>query len=116
MDGQRFEALSRAMAGGGTRRRVLKLLGVGVGGGLLALRDGRAGAQSCGQNDCKAACTAEGFSGRECAPICGSGQFRGFCPVGQGGGNPCCNPGLCDSDNFERVNGVVTYTGPTAGC
>jgi len=65
---------------------------------------------------CKGACAAAGFTGRECNPICGSGQFRGYCPVGQGGGNPCCNAGLCVRANFVRVDGVVTYVGPTAGC
>jgi hypothetical protein len=65
---------------------------------------------------CKGACSSAGFTGNQCNPICGNGQFRGFCPVGQGGDNPCCNAGLCDPKNFKLVGGVVTYVGPTAGC
>jgi len=66
---------------------------------------------------CKGACTEAGFTGKQCNPICGNGQFRGYCPVGQGGDNPCCNVGLCDPDNFVAgPNGNPVYTGPTAGC
>ena len=66
---------------------------------------------------CKGACTAAGFTGQQCNPICGSGQFRGFCPVGQGGNNPCCNAGLCNPANFVAgAGGNPVYVGPTAGC
>jgi hypothetical protein len=76
---------------------------------------------SCGHSTgpnggCKGACTSAGFTSSECGPICGSGEFVGFCPVDQGGGDPCCNVGLCNPDNFERIEGIVTYVGPTAGC
>ncbi len=76
---------------------------------------------SCGHSaglngGCKGACTSAGFTSSECGPICGSGEFVGFCPVDQGGGDPCCNVGLCNPDNFERIEGIVTYVGPTAGC
>src|SRR5215210_2270338 len=65
---------------------------------------------------CMPACTSAGFTGDQCNDICGNGQTTGACPVGQGGDNPCCNPGYCDPDNFGLVNGVATYVGPTAGC
>jgi len=65
---------------------------------------------------CMGACTSTGFTGAQCGPICGTGQFTGACPVGQGGDNPCCNPGYCNPDNFGLVNGVATYVGPTTGC
>ena len=66
---------------------------------------------------CKGACTSAGFTGQQCNPICGSGQFRGYCPVGQGGNNPCCNPGLCDPANFVAgAGGNPVYVGPTSGC
>ena len=63
---------------------------------------------------CMPACTSAGFTGAQCGPICGTGQFTGACPVGQGGDNPCCNPGYCDPANYDDATG--TYTGPTAGC
>lgn len=49
------------------------------------------------------------------------GPCQFFCPSGQGGDNPCCNPGLCDPRNFVcRQGGTSTeyaeYTGPTVGC
>ena len=36
MDGQRFDAITKAMAGGATRRRALRLVGGGLAGALLA--------------------------------------------------------------------------------
>jgi hypothetical protein len=66
---------------------------------------------------CKGACTSAGFTGDQCNVICGNGQTTGACPVGQGGDNPCCNPGYCDPANYTRTNtGAVRYTGPTTGC
>jgi hypothetical protein len=66
---------------------------------------------------CKGACTSAGFTGNQCNVICGSGQFVGACPVGQGGGNPCCNAGFCNPNNFVRgSNGNPVYVGPTSGC
>jgi hypothetical protein len=66
---------------------------------------------------CMPTCTElAGFTGNQCNDICGDGQTTGACPVGTGGGNPCCNPGYCDPDNFGLVNGVATYVGPTTGC
>jgi hypothetical protein len=66
---------------------------------------------------CMPACTSAGFTGNQCNDICGNGQTTGACPVGQGGGNPCCNPGYCDPANYEvGAGGDPVYTGPTTGC
>ena len=37
MDGQRFDDLTKALAGGATRRRALRLAGGGLAGALLAV-------------------------------------------------------------------------------
>lgn len=79
------------------------------------------GAVFCGHSTgpnggCKGACTSAGFTGNQCNRICGNGQFLGACPVGQGGGNPCCNAGYCEPANFRRVGGQPSYVGPTTGC
>jgi hypothetical protein len=59
---------------------------------------------------CMGACVTSGCSGEACDGVdpdpCnphygGDGPCQYFCPSGQGGGNPCCNPGLCDPANFE---------------
>jgi hypothetical protein len=66
---------------------------------------------------CMPACTSAGFTGAQCGPICGTGQFTGACPVGQGGDNPCCNPGYCVPTNYSAgAGGNPVYVGPTAGC
>lgn len=52
----------------------------------------------------------------------GQGPCQFFCPSGQGGNNPCCNPGLCVQANFAFVNAGVAateyavYTGSLVGC
>jgi hypothetical protein len=66
---------------------------------------------------CMPACTSAGFTGAQCGPICGTGQFTGACPVGQGGDNPCCNPGYCVPTNYTAgAGGNPVYVGPTSGC
>jgi len=66
---------------------------------------------------CKGACTAAGFTGGQCNRICGSGQFTGYCPVGQGGGNPCCSTALCYPENFTAgAGGNPVFTGPFERC
>jgi hypothetical protein len=126
MDGERFDALAKRFVTKATRRGVLRGLAVG-GAGLAAARIGTGGADAadprfCGHSTgpnggCKGACTAAGFTGNQCNPICGNGQFVGACPAGQGGGNPCCNPGYCNPNNFVRgANGNPVYVGPTSGC
>ena len=153
MDDKQFEELTKALASGQSRRRVLKGLAGGAIAGVAGLFGARRGIEStsagvtttttkapatttttkapatttkapgfCGHSTgpnggCKGACTSAGFTGDQCNVICGSGQFVGACPVGQGGGNPCCNPGYCNPANFTAgANGNPVYTGPTSGC
>jgi hypothetical protein len=169
MEDKQFEDLTKAMANGQSRRRIIKIVAGGVLSGVAGLFGGRRGGSepalattytttttkaprttttttkaprttttttkaprttttttttarancfhSSGPNGgCKGACTSAGFTGNQCNRICGNGQFTGACPVGQGGGNPCCNPGYCNPANFTAgANGPV-YTGPRSGC
>jgi hypothetical protein len=116
MDGEGFDRMTKSLTARLTRRRVLRGVALGGAGFAASVGIGTA-APACGQSSCKAACTAAGFTGNQCSAICGSGQFIGACPVGQGGGNPCCNPGYCNPANFVRgAGGNPVYTGPTSGC
>jgi hypothetical protein len=86
---------------------------------------------------CMGACTAAGCTGEACDGVdpdpCnphygGQGPCQYLCPSGQGGGNPCCNPGLCDPANFEcltvpncekhgpRTVKIAVYHGSLVGC
>ena len=86
---------------------------------------------------CMGACQASGCSGNACDGVdpdpCnphygGDGPCQYLCPSGQGGENPCCNPGLCDPQwftcldvpNCERANPptvqIAVYSGPLVGC
>lgn len=83
----------------------------------LAAVSGAFCGHSTGTNGgCMPACTSAGFTGKQCGVICGTGQSDGACPVGQGGDNPCCNPGYCEPANFRKSNTNPGYTGPTTGC
>jgi hypothetical protein len=83
------------------------------------------------------ACTAAGCPGEACDGVdpdpCnpnygGDGPCQYLCPSGQGGGNPCCNPGLCDPANFQCLTvrncephgpknvQIAVYTGSLSGC
>lgn len=86
---------------------------------------------------CMGACKASGCKGEACDGVdpdpCnpfygGDGPCQYLCPSGQGGGNPCCNPGLCTASNFECLTvpncepgrpetvQVAIYNGPLVGC
>lgn len=72
---------------------------------------------------CMSACTRAGCTGAACDGVdedpensLGQGPCQLYCPSGQGGDNPCCNPGLCDPSNFDCREGVAVYTGSTVGC
>ena len=125
MDTKTFDAVVKLVGSGGTRRRVLGALVGGVLAGRLTRQSALAqdffpcfhGEGGAAGGGCKGACTSAGFTGAQCGPICGSGQFTGACPVGQGGANPCCNPGYCVQTNYEAgAGGNPVYTGPTSGC
>jgi len=77
---------------------------------------------------CQNACQQSGCTGGSCDgtdpdpdnPM-GQGPCQCFCPSGQGGDNPCCNPGLCNPANYichnqGAANEWAEYTGPFAGC
>lgn len=89
----------------------------------FAISGGFCGHSTGTNGGCLPACTAAADAhhcpqpGNQCNDICGQGQSTGACPVGQGGDNPCCNPGYCDPANYICSNtGGVKYTGPTTGC
>lgn len=52
----------------------------------------------------------------------GQGPCQDYCPVGQGGDNPCCNDGLCNPNNFVCATNSATggdyieYNGSLVGC
>ena len=102
MDGQRFDAMARAMAGGATRRRALRLAGGGLAGALLAAAGlgGRAQADTCKASG--KACKKGGqcCSGN-CAPVSGSRSTAHSasicCPAGQ----MQYPVGACSTPRFE---------------
>lgn len=93
---------------------------------------------SGGPNDtgCMGACTGAGCTGSACDGTdpdpCnphygGEGPCQYLCPSGQGGSNPCCNPGLCDPQWFTCLDvpncehgpptvQIAVYGGPLVGC
>jgi len=107
MDGQRFDAVTKALAAGTSRRAVLRTALGGLGAGLLALVGvadaGAAGKRSCAEGckqrfgpgrargQCISAC-ARG-TGESTGERCGQGRFSNVCESGQF----CCNPscGIC---------------------
>jgi len=76
------------------------------GGGICAHSSGTNGG-------CLPTCTARAVAtgcpnpGNQCNDICGNGQATGACPVGSGGGNPCCDPAFCEPGNYTCVAGKV---------
>jgi hypothetical protein len=113
-----------------------KLSARGAGAQTLSPTEEEACNHSNGLNGgCMGACTSSdaadtcGSGGNFCDGVdidpdspSGQGPCQEFCPSGQGGENPCCNPGLCDSGNFVCLHNDATggdyiaYNGPTAGC
>jgi len=81
---------------------------------------------------CTTVCTGEACDGLDpdpCNPhYGGDGPCAYLCAPGTGGGNPCCNPALCDSQwftcltvpNCENHGGptvqIAVYGGPLIGC
>jgi hypothetical protein len=126
VDTNTFDTVVKLVGSGGTRRRVLGALIGSVLAGRLTPQSAHAqdffpcfhGEGGAAGGGCMGACTFEGrFTGAQCGVICGTGQSSGVCPVGQGGGNPCCNVGYCSPENFRMTNtGNPVYTGPTTGC
>lgn len=70
---------------------------------------------------CQDACHDAGCSGKQCDGFGGPpGEVQGPCAVycDISPGNQCCNPGLCNPDNFTCAKGdpAATYHGSTSGC
>jgi hypothetical protein len=93
------------------------------GGGCMAACQASSG---CGGSEC------DGMDEDPCNPQYGKqGPCAFFCEPGQGGDNPCCNPGLCDPANFQCLTianceadkigkhpyvQIAVYTGSLIGC
>ncbi len=90
MDGQRFDEITRALATGANRRRVLQGLAPGA-LGLLGLRRAPAAAQTCPNRLCAS-------DPGVCAGTAGCN-----CCVFANGNNRCLSPSLC-----QRAGGTVT--------
>lgn len=88
-----------AQAGVGTPSQGGCFHSIGDNGGCMTACGGKCGGNQCGGQNPAGPCTT-------------------YCPPGSGGNNQCCNPGLCDQNNFtcSTSGGVATYTGPTTGC
>ena len=81
---------------------------------------------------CTQVCTGEACDGLDpdpCNPhYGGEGPCAYLCAPGTGGGNPCCNPNLCDPRWFAcltvpncqkpgpRTVKIAVYSGPLVGC
>jgi hypothetical protein len=99
MKGQRFDALTRAMATGASRRRLLKIVLAGVAGGPLARRDGHVAAA---QPKCREA-------GHPCEgnQVCCEGLVCG--PSGPGAANRCTPPGGCEAGCEQSVAATAPF-------
>ncbi len=99
MDDQRFDALTRALARGSSRRTALKGLFLGVVGGVsLTMRQDRAGAQTecVDSSDCNPC--QECIEGECSYPV---SYPDGLCCGTEG--NYYCSPECCSSDNCEPI-------------
>ena len=74
MDNLRFDALTRAMAQGWSRRRALRALGAGAAVGALGLTGREVAVEAAASNACKKACDS---TRKGCRGICG--QERATC-------------------------------------
>lgn len=107
MDGDRFDALARAVGGGRSRRGLLKALGAAALGAAGLNREAEAASctkagQACGSTKpacCKGTTCANGYCLAVCTPNCdgktcgpnGCGGSCGACSSGQS----CCGDGTC---------------------
>lgn len=64
---------------------------------------------------CMGACASK-CTGAQCGGQ--TGPCTTYCKETTGSDNPCCNPGLCDANNFicSTSGGSATYNGPMQGC
>ncbi len=95
MDGQRFDAVTRALAVGTSRRAVLRTALGGMGAGLLALV-GVAEAGAASKRSCVEGCKKQFGPGRargQCISACAKRKNAGGVPVS-------CGNIVCGSDEF----------------
>ncbi len=94
MDGQRFDAVTRALAVGTSRRAVLRTALGGMGAGLLALV-GVAEAGAAGKRSCVEGCKKQFGPGRK------RGQCISTCAKAKGGGTrPTCGNTVCGDGEY----------------
>src|SRR6266487_3129328 len=106
--GEWFDDLARSMAGGKSRRGVLKTLGLG----LVGVVAGTAGAKEASANPPEKHCKFQGYTCKnnaDCCTLlccnrtcCGDNQTcsNGQCvaaPACGGSGQPCCGGGACNN-------------------
>lgn len=100
MDGSAFDELTRKLAGGLSRRRVLKGMFAGVGSSALAAVVATPRIHAQQEDPCEG--FGEGYEpcGEECCVVCSEGLER--CE----GGEYCCFEGQCIG-NFQCCGGVI---------
>ncbi len=97
MDGQRFDAVTRALAAGTSRRAVLRTALGGIGAGLLAVV-GAADAGATGKRNCAGACKQRFRPGRargQCISACARGVGAGIDE-----GPVPCDGAVCGAEEF----------------
>ena len=117
VDEQRFDDLTRAIAGGASRRRIVKGLVAGVAGGLVGFgRFGRArGQQSVGLGGPCSAIGANAECSQAGTPAGGVPVICGDNGVGRDGAFNCCRNagGVCSAD-FQCCGAAVCASGVCA--
>ncbi len=106
MDGQRFDAMTKALAVGTSRRAVLRTALGGMGAGLLAVV-GAADAGATGKRNCAEACKQR----------FGPGRARGQCISGCAKGTLTCGgiQGLLCPEGFTCVDDPTDDCDPATG-
>ena len=99
MDAQRFDAMTRALSSGTSRRRVLRGLAAGAAGavaGAVGLRRAGAGAPSVNCSAYGRVCTFTGCCTTGTCRCYANGHCRCVCPAGTSfGDGACLTPGGC---------------------
>ena len=126
MDSDRFDALTRQMAGSQSRRTLLRTLAGGLTAAVVGLaRPGPAEAAKCGKEGQPCGCCQRGLSctGGACCPtdrVCGSA----CCPAGHTCQNGACvrpgsgvgSPGGCPAGQAACAGGCADITSDIANC
>ena len=126
MDSDRFDSLTRQMAGSQSRRTLLRTLAGGLTAAVVGLaRPGSAEAAKCGKEGQPCGCCQRGLSctGGACCPtdrVCGSA----CCPAGHTCQNGSCvragsgvgSPGGCPAGQAACAGGCADITSDIANC